>query len=205
MNIKAKSLENRHIILALLREMNVGHFSFTPKGEKPYKAVLWGLDGYNDEEVLAELVQCEELTIKPTAVRRMKTFCKVEKKKVELPLYTVSFPPATKLDDLIGLKPLFHLRAGFRLLRPSKSPLQCYRCQEYGHVMANCSMPVRCVKCSMSHMSADCPSITADSDRETNGSIELVAVVWEIYFQNERYFMIIIIILKISFPHSVLL
>lgn len=168
-SVKANSLENRRIILELMKELNIGHFSFTPKGEKPFKAVLWpwGLDGYNDEEVLSELLQCEELAIKPTAVRRMKRFCNIEKRKVELPLYTVSFPPATQLIELKGLSSLFHLRAGFLLLRSSTSPLQCYRCQEYGHVMANCSMPVRCVKCSLSHMSADCPSITTESERTT--------------------------------------
>ena len=39
-----------------------------------------------------------------------------------------------------------------------KGPLQCKRCQRFGHTQRNCGYAPRCVACGGSHLSGDCPA-----------------------------------------------
>lgn len=165
-SIKARSSEARTAVLDALRAKNVAHFSYTPKGEKTLKMVLVGLDGFEASEVRSELLACPDLLVKPSEVRQMTRFDQARKQKVPLPLFVVTFPAGTKPGQLRGLTALFHCRVTLRPMRPSNSPTQCYRCQEYGHVSANCSMAVRCVKCGENHASSECASVQADSPRD---------------------------------------
>ena len=41
---------------------------------------------------------------------------------------------------------------------PPKGPLQCKRCQRFGHTQRNCGHGPRCVACGGPHLFADCPA-----------------------------------------------
>lgn len=43
-------------------------------------------------------------------------------------------------------------------LKNSNNPKQCYPCQRYVHASETCNFTPKCVKCSGSHHTPDCPS-----------------------------------------------
>ena len=50
------------------------------------------------------------------------------------------------------------------LQKSNKKVAQCFRCQNWGHMSANCGLPARCVKCSDSHNHGSCPRVSRDGD-----------------------------------------
>lgn len=163
--VRTKSLAAREAVIEKLTAEKIGFFSYTPKAQKPIKVVLVGLEGYSEAEVLDELRSCPDLPKKPLSVRAMSRMDREKQQRVPLPLFIVAFPAGTRLAELKDVAVLFHSRVYFRGLRPSTQPIQCYRCQEYGHVSANCAMAQRCVKCGQSHASKECLVINDESSR----------------------------------------
>lgn len=162
--VTPKTVELRDAITKALGEDAVEHLVFKNSDEWPFKAVLYGMGDYTVEEVTELLARCEAIPTKPLAVVRMTR--QRDGEHQELPYFTCSFPPETKLAQLQGLRSLNNIICGFREHYNSKGPRQCNKCQRYGHLRANCYMKPRCVKCGLGHESSVCPVITADSPRE---------------------------------------
>ena len=59
---------------------------------------------------------------------------------------------------MLSLIELGGLRVTFEAYVAPESPLQCKRCQRFGHTQRNCGYAPRCVACGGSHLSGDCPA-----------------------------------------------
>lgn len=127
-SIKARSRALRDQVTAALDEEQLGYVSFPPKDERNFKAVLYGMADFTEEEVKTALEE-SELEMKPLGVKRLARHDKAKDEKVNTPFFLVLWPPATRMSHLKDLRVLSHVRCGFRAYYPSKRPPQCTKCQ----------------------------------------------------------------------------
>ncbi|XP_046677506.1 proline-rich protein HaeIII subfamily 1-like [Homalodisca vitripennis] len=60
-------------------------------------------------------------------------------------------------SEIYGIKSLFYCRLEVRKFTRSGGPIQCHRCQEFGHGSNHCHRELRCVRCGDGHPSSLCP------------------------------------------------
>lgn len=136
--------------------MNIKRDYYTHElpSEKTYKVVLKGLHKMEINELLSELqaAHITPLQIKPiTSDNPNNDYC----------IYILSFQKKiTDLKQLRQTKCLFHTIIKWESYRPRRTgPIQCNRCNRYGHGEKNCNMPYRCKYCAENHNSQNCPKL----------------------------------------------
>lgn len=141
-----------NMIVSILKDHSYQFFTHESKHDKPFKFVLFGLDGKSTDEVKNQLIS---LKYNCTDVK------KVEKTYNEYvdTLYIVYFKNGTvKLRDLKqNVKSLFHMIIRWDYQRKIKNkPIQCHNCQMFGHGEKGCSIKTKCAHCSGRHKTTDC-------------------------------------------------
>jgi hypothetical protein len=76
---------------------------------------------------------------------------------ITLPLFLVTLPRTTKSQDSFKLSNLCHISIKVESYKSQNTLTQCYNCQKFGHVWANCKQPPCCLWCGGSHLHKDCP------------------------------------------------
>lgn len=148
---------SRKVLLRIksdLENRKMEFFSFTARDEKKVKVALKGLDKYDPVEILQEMLADDQIETKPTDVKRLRTPFSRQANH-DLDIFTVSYPAGTTMAAIQRCKFIFRTRIQFVSLKHS-GPIQCYRCQQFGHATAGCRMRQKCVKCAGDHESADC-------------------------------------------------
>jgi hypothetical protein len=65
-----------------------------------------------------------------------------------------------KFQEIFKLNSLNHIIVKVESYRAQTGLRQCYNCQNFGHVWANCKQPPRCLWCSGGHLHGECPKKT---------------------------------------------
>jgi hypothetical protein len=121
--------ENKHI----------SYYSFYPKSEKHIKALIRHLAHDTPAEDISDgLVS---LGFDVISVKRMKTTRRSppeESKVINLFLFLVTLPRTAKSQEIFRLPNLCHIAIRVEAYRAKNSLTQCYNCQEFGQVWANC-------------------------------------------------------------------
>jgi hypothetical protein len=76
---------------------------------------------------------------------------------ITLSLFLVTLPRKTKSQDLFKLANLCHISIKVESYKSQNALTQCYNCQKFGHVWANCKQLPRCLWCGGGHLHRDCP------------------------------------------------
>lgn len=76
-------------------------------------------------------------------------------------LWRVTLTPQGKdgckrMSDVYNVTSILYLRVQVFKMDKSSGPIQCHRCQGFGHSSPNCSRPQRCVRCGGPHQSSGC-------------------------------------------------
>jgi hypothetical protein len=74
-----------------------------------------------------------------------------------LPLFLVTIPRGEKSQEIFKLTSLIHVVIKVEAYRVQIGLTQCYNCQQFEHVWANCKQPPRCVWCEGGHIHRECP------------------------------------------------
>lgn len=152
-------LKSKQIIIQAFKEKLINHFTYTEPAEKPSCFVLKGFYDINPDELLKLLVTSGVPAIKASVLFKSKGQC----------LYLISFNKSTMscnrlneshrlIDDIIVKWDVVKSK--------SKAPLQCHRCQRWGHSAANCGFQYRCVKCIMDHPIGECGRTTREGSAQ---------------------------------------
>jgi hypothetical protein len=72
------------------------------------------------------------------------------------PHFIVSVARGPEVSRLRSITELCGLRVSVESYVAPKGPLQCNRCQRFGHTQRNCGYAPRCVACESSHLSEGC-------------------------------------------------
>jgi hypothetical protein len=74
------------------------------------------------------------------------------------PHFIISAARGPEVSSVRSLTELCGLRVTVESYVAPRSPLQCKRCQRFGHTQRNCGCAPRCVACGGSHLSGECPA-----------------------------------------------
>jgi hypothetical protein len=109
-----------------------------------------------ENEIRDEL---EALHIQVQAVMQLRSWRRDqddEKYRTLTPHFIVSVARGRDLVKVRSVTELCGLRIKVETYNASKGPLQCKRCQRFGHTQRNCGCALRCVACGDDHSSGTC-------------------------------------------------
>lgn len=138
---------------ALSQKFQYEYFTYASKTEKPYKAVLLGLDKYDPAVIKTRLLNLGLKCIDVKIVTRKSDSLR------EQVIYIVYFE--RKSITLRELKQNYsvinYIKVRWEYQKPNKSKLtQCYNCQMFGHGSSRCNVKPFCAQCAGNHKTAEC-------------------------------------------------
>lgn len=139
-------------VVRVFKERNVNFHTYQLDEEKTTKIVLHGLIDLPISEVV-ELLKEEKIV--PTDVKKMSV---KQKKYDEHAVYLLHFPKGSVSMELLrSIRAINHCKVTWEYFSTKPGPMQCKRCQLFGHGAANCNRIKRCKLCAGEHESLTCP------------------------------------------------
>jgi hypothetical protein len=135
---------------------NLPYYTFFPKSEKPIKAVIRHLPNNTPAEDISNglvSLRYDVISVKQMTTRRSST----GPSNINLPLFLITLPRTQKSLVIFKLKSLCYIAVKVEAYRAQTGLTQCYNCQKFGHVWANCRQPPCCLWCGGGHLHKDCP------------------------------------------------
>lgn len=137
----------------LSKNLQLEYFSYASKNEKPFKAVLLGLDKMDPTVVKSKLLilglKC--LDVKIVTIDR-------ENRNQQV-IYIVYFERKTiTMRELRqNYSAIDYIKVRWEHQKPNKSKVtQCYNCQMFGHGASKCRVKMYCALCAGNHKTTDC-------------------------------------------------
>jgi hypothetical protein len=156
--VMSKEMADYSAIRHYLDSKHLSYFTFFPKSEKPMKAVIRHLLIDTPAEDIAnalvdlgfDIINIKQMTSKrPTKEGGTQV--------ANLPLFLVTLPRTEKSHTIFKLTNLCNIIIKVEAYRAQTGLTQCYNCQQFGHVWANCKQPPRCLWCGRGHLHKECP------------------------------------------------
>jgi hypothetical protein len=153
--IKTKEMADYPAMKSYLEKNYLHYFTFSPNSEKPIKAVIHHLPSDTPAEDISNGL--EDLGFNVINVRQMtatQTASNGQTHVAPLLLFLVT------LTGNITSQEIFKLNSFNHITRAQTGLMQCYNCQKFGHVWANCRQPPQCLCCIGGHLHRECPGKT---------------------------------------------
>lgn len=128
-------------------------FTYATKDEKPYKALLFGLDK-QDPQIIKK-----HLTNMGLKCLDVKLVIKKSIHNSEFVIFVVYFQRQTiNLRELRqNYSIIEYVKVKWEFQRANKTQItQCYNCQMYGHGSSRCRVKTFCARCAGQHQTAEC-------------------------------------------------
>lgn len=156
-NVQVTNTSDYRSVIKHLQNSNVAYHTYQLDEEKSTKIVLYGLHDLPTDEVMEIL---KEENLQPTSIKKLQIR---QKRYDDQAVYLLHFPAGTISMNLLRTIPaLDHCVVKWSYFSKRAGPMQCKRCQLYGHGANNCNRVARCNKCADDHNSSVCP-LTAGS------------------------------------------
>ncbi|GFW83916.1 nucleic-acid-binding protein from transposon X-element [Trichonephila clavipes] len=124
--------------------------TFEMADNKQLKAVIRGLPtDYVQKEISSEL---KGFGFEPSHISILRN----RKTNSNMPLFLVVLKKDEENKQIFQITNIGFFRVVIEPLKGSSMPPQCYRCQEFYHHSRLCNRAPKCLKCSGSHLTADC-------------------------------------------------
>lgn len=141
-----------------LRSQNISFYTFSRKDERAYKYVIFGLPSYAEDQLKEEL---SALGFPNVSARKLQSS---NSDSAHCPPFLVHLQPGADVGAFQKIKYLSSCVVQIRKFKAKNYfGTQCYRCQSFGHSSRHCNLTPRCVKCTESHATENCPK----KDRQT--------------------------------------
>jgi hypothetical protein len=158
-----------------LENQNLPYFTFFLKSEKPIKAVIRHLPINTPAEDISDgLVDVgfDVITVKQMTTTRRST---TGQSTVNLPLFLITLPRTPKSQEIFKLTSLCYIAVKVEAYKAQTGLTQCYNCQQFGHVWANCKQPPRCLWCGMQHQNRHAAIASWGKERNNTPPTTVVA------------------------------
>jgi hypothetical protein len=137
---------------------NLSYYTFYHKYEKPMKTVIRHLPHNTPAEDISDgLVS---LWFDVISVKQMTTTRRTPSdvsSTINLPLFLITLPRTIKSQEIFRLQNLCHIAIRVEAYIVQNGLTQCHKCQQFGHVWANCKQPPRCLWYGGGHLQNECP------------------------------------------------
>jgi hypothetical protein len=152
-----KELADYSAITHHLQQNSLYFYTFLPKSEKPIMAVIRHLPG----DTLAEDISNELVALGFSVVsfRQMKA----NRQLLQGGTQIVNLPRSEEPKEMFKLNNLSNIIMKVEACRAQTGLTQCYNCQKFGHVWANCKQPPRCLWRGGGHLKKECPEKTNEN------------------------------------------
>lgn len=131
-------------VVNALSTRNIEYHTYGPKGLRPLKVTIRGLDKDTDiNEIMSGL---KALNFSMDKVWRLGTSS----------LFVAVLRPGLNNKRIYNERYLCGLCVKFQAYKEPDRPRQCHRCQRFGHSSMYCTAQTRCVKCAGNHLSVEC-------------------------------------------------
>lgn len=140
------------VCVALKNNYQLEYFTYASKDEKPYKAVLLGLDKTDTSVVKNQLKSLGLKCIDVKMVTRPRD-------NYEQVIFIVYFERKTvTLKELRqNYSAINYIKVRWEYQKPNSAKLtQCHNCQMFGHGSSRCSVKTFCAHCAGNHPTKDC-------------------------------------------------
>jgi hypothetical protein len=157
--VVTKDMVDYQSVKAYFESNNISYCTFYHKSVNPIKAMIRHLpvNTRTSAEGIAEALV--DLGFDLVSVKHMSTARKPPEgtTHTSMPLFLVTLRRKTKSQDLFKLSSLCHISVKVESYKSQNALTQCYNCQKFGHVWANCKQPPLCLWCGGGHLHRDCP------------------------------------------------
>lgn len=148
--VAMKTIEWFRKILKYLETKTINFHTFQIKEERAYRIVVKGLHYTTPvEDIKAEFIQ------RGHQVRYIAN-AKSRATKQPLSMFFIDLDPSPNNKDVFNIRDIGNALVTIEAPKHVDDLVQCYRCQEFGHTKSYCKKPFRCVKCGLSHPTAEC-------------------------------------------------
>jgi hypothetical protein len=162
--VVTKSLVDFHSIKSFFDTQHMTYFTFSPKSDKPIKAVIRHLPLNTPvEDISNGLVDLgyDVISVKQMTTTRWQT--PEHQKITNLQLFLVTLPKTAKSQEVFRLPSLCHITIRVEAYRAQNGLTQCHNCQQFGHVWANCKQAPCYLWCGVGHLHKECTEENAAS------------------------------------------
>jgi hypothetical protein len=148
-------------VVSTLRSLDEGEgvsfHTFTLPEDRCVRLLVKNLGRGTPESVVRE--ELETLNIRVQGVMQLRSGLRDQdptKDRPPTPHFIISVARGPQVSKVRSLTELCGLRVSVESYVTPKGPLQCKRCQRFGHTPRNCEYALRCVACVGSHLSGGC-------------------------------------------------
>jgi len=135
----------------------VSFHNFTLPEDRCARLLVKNLGRGMPESVVREELESRNICVQGvTQLRSGRHDPDTAKDRPPTPNFIVSVARGPEVSKLRSLTELCGLRVSVESNLAPKGPLQCKRCQRFGHTQRNCGYEPRCVACGGSHLSGGC-------------------------------------------------
>jgi hypothetical protein len=148
--IQCASIADKKIMMQALKERLINFHTFSEPSEKAATYVLKGFYSESEENITSLLQEAGVPVFKVSVLFKNEFHS----------LYAVSFNASSNINLNIlnhTYSTVSYVKVKWESFKSKKKiPVQCHRCQRWGHTSNNCGFPYRCVKCCESHEVGKC-------------------------------------------------
>lgn len=149
--IQTNTPEAYDIIVSELNKRNTEYYSYQKKQDRAFRAVLKNIhSSTNIESLKAEIEEMGHIVLRINNIRKKNS-------SSPLPMFFVDLKTKENYKDIYNIQYLMNTRVLFESPHKKRDIPQCTKCQRYGHTKNFCNRQPRCVKCTASHSTKECP------------------------------------------------
>lgn len=147
--VNLETVQDFRTLTTTLEASNIQFHTYADPLSKKTSLVIKNLHvSISEDEIKSELIEKY-----PTLVRVTRLHGKDRK---PIPVVAVEFSSLENINQILKEKYLCNSVVKFETRRKHKGPIQCSRCQDFGHSKGNCRKNFTCAICAANHLTADC-------------------------------------------------
>lgn len=158
MKIYASSENDYNTIGNYFKSKGFEFYTFPYGQAKVHKVVMKGLPIETDISSIQQELTSQKFAVESVKQMRRKKLDEATNKIFleTIPVWIISAYVTPDAPDIHQLTGLFNLKVTLEDYKNKQGPLQCYKCQGFGHKAIACFVKPKCVKCGNEHLTQDC-------------------------------------------------
>lgn len=149
--LQLKTRQDYTSITDILKKESFTFHTYSTDELKLVKYVIRGLPIHCKPDFIKE-----ELTLLNIPVEKVTQLTAPTADKTPMPLFAFTMLKSQPREHILKIKTIFYTRVTIEQFRGQRGPIQCFKCQRFGHTNHFCNNTTRCFKCAGFHSGREC-------------------------------------------------